>query len=84
MPERRLVPVTVPRWGLTMEDGVVQEWMVGEGEEVREREVLVTIETDKAVGEVESPASGRVARIVAPEGTGVRPGELLAEIEVTE
>ncbi|HZV48792.1 MAG TPA: lipoyl domain-containing protein [Candidatus Dormibacteraeota bacterium] len=84
MAERRLVPVTVPRWGLTMEDGVVQEWMVGEGEEVREREVLVTIETDKAVGEVESPASGRVARILALEGTAVRPGELLAEIEATE
>ncbi|HZU18763.1 MAG TPA: lipoyl domain-containing protein [Candidatus Dormibacteraeota bacterium] len=83
MAETQLVPVTVPRWGLTMEDGVVQEWMVGEGEEVREREVLVTIETDKAVGEVEAPVAGRVARILVPEGTAVRPGELLAEIETT-
>jgi pyruvate/2-oxoglutarate dehydrogenase complex dihydrolipoamide acyltransferase (E2) component len=65
-----------------MENGVVQEWMVQVGEPVAEGEVLVTVETDKAVGEVESPAAGRVASILAAEGAEVQPGDVLAEIQV--
>jgi pyruvate/2-oxoglutarate dehydrogenase complex dihydrolipoamide acyltransferase (E2) component len=71
----------MPRWGLTAEDATVLEWMVGEGDEVREGEVLVTVETDKATGEVEAPASGKLARVLIPEGETVRPGDVLAEIE---
>jgi pyruvate/2-oxoglutarate dehydrogenase complex dihydrolipoamide acyltransferase (E2) component len=71
----------MPRWGLTAEDATVLEWMVAEGEQVREGDVLVTVETDKAAGEVEAPSSGRLARVLVREGTTVRPGDLLAEIE---
>jgi pyruvate dehydrogenase E2 component (dihydrolipoamide acetyltransferase) len=71
----------MPRWGLTAEDATILEWMVGEGDEVREGEVLVTVETDKATGEVEAPASGRLARVLVSEGATVRPGDVLAEIE---
>jgi pyruvate/2-oxoglutarate dehydrogenase complex dihydrolipoamide acyltransferase (E2) component len=55
--------------------------MVGEGDEVREGEVLLTVETDKATGEVEAPASGRLTRVLVTEGETVRPGDVLAEIE---
>jgi pyruvate/2-oxoglutarate dehydrogenase complex dihydrolipoamide acyltransferase (E2) component len=81
MAEPQTVAVPLPQWGLTMENGTVQEWMVEEGEAVAEGEVLVTVETDKAVGEVESPAAGKVARILAQEGAEVHPGEVLAEIQ---
>jgi pyruvate/2-oxoglutarate dehydrogenase complex dihydrolipoamide acyltransferase (E2) component len=84
MAEARLVPVTLPHWGLTMEDAVVNEWMVDVGEQVSEKEVLLTVETDKTTAEVESPAAGRVARIAVAEGDSVRPGDLLAEIEAAE
>lgn len=80
----RRVPVTMPHGGLTMEDGRVEEWMVEEGERVRENEVLVLVETDKTTAEVAAPASGRLARIVAAEGASVQAGDVLAEIEVTE
>lgn len=75
------VPVQLPRWGLTAEEATVLEWMVGEGEEVEQGEVLLTIETDKATGDVEAPASGRLTRVLVSEGDTVRPGDLLAEIE---
>lgn len=82
MADPRVVPVTMPHGGLTMEDGTVDEWMVEEGETVAAKDVLVTVETDKATAEVESPASGRLLRIVAAEGASVQAGDVLAEIEV--
>ena len=81
MSESARVPVQMPKWGLTAEDATIVEWMIGEGDEVREGDVLLTVETDKATGEVEAPASGTLARVLAPEGRTVRPGEVLAEIE---
>lgn len=80
MADAQTIEVPLPQWGLTMENGVVQEWMVEVGETVVEGEVLVTVETDKAVGEVESPAAGRLGRILAEEGAEVEPGDVLAEI----
>jgi pyruvate/2-oxoglutarate dehydrogenase complex dihydrolipoamide acyltransferase (E2) component len=75
------VPVTLPKWGLTMDDAVVVEWMVSEGERVELGSVLLTVETDKAVAEVKAPASGRLASIIVQDGHSVQPGDLLAEIE---
>jgi pyruvate/2-oxoglutarate dehydrogenase complex dihydrolipoamide acyltransferase (E2) component len=71
----------MPRWGLTAEDATILEWMVSEGDEVQKGEVLVTVETDKATGEVEAPAGGKLARVLVTEGETVRPGDVLAEIE---
>jgi pyruvate/2-oxoglutarate dehydrogenase complex dihydrolipoamide acyltransferase (E2) component len=82
MPETRLVAVRLPRWGLTMEDAVVVEWMVGEGEQIELGAALVTVETDKSTAEVEAPASGRLVRVAAREGDPVKAGDLLADIEV--
>ena len=79
----RRVAVKVPTWGLTMDDAVVQEWMVGEGEVVQEGEVVAVIETDKPTGEVEARASGRLVAIAAQEGDSVRSGAVIGEIERT-
>lgn len=76
-----MVEVLVPRWGLTMEEAVVSRWMKQEGDLVAAGEPLVVLETDKASGEVEAPAAGRLSRILVPEGATVRPGEVLAQIE---
>jgi pyruvate dehydrogenase E2 component (dihydrolipoamide acetyltransferase) len=64
-----------------MDDAVVVEWMVSEGERVELGSVLLTVETDKAVAEVKAPASGRLASIIVQDGQSVQPGDLLAEIE---
>jgi pyruvate dehydrogenase E2 component (dihydrolipoamide acetyltransferase) len=83
MAETRVVVVQLPKWGLTTEDAVVVEWMVGEGEEIEQGAALVTVETDKSTAEVEAPASGRLVRVVAREGDSVKPGDVLAEMEVS-
>ena len=83
MAETRVVAVHLPKWGLTTEDAVVVEWMIGEGEQIEQGAALVTVETDKSTAEVDAPASGRLLRVVAREGDTVKAGDILAEIEVS-
>jgi pyruvate dehydrogenase E2 component (dihydrolipoamide acetyltransferase) len=64
-----------------MDDAVVVEWMVSEGERVESGSVLLTVETDKSIAEVNSPTSGRLVAIAVHDGDSVRPGDVLAEIE---
>ena len=50
--------------GHTMETGRVVEWHTAEGSKIEEGELLVSIETDKAIADIESPVSGVLLRIV--------------------
>ena len=50
--------------GHTMETGRVIEWYIAEGSKIEEGQLLVSIETDKAVADIESPVSGVLLRIV--------------------
>ena len=59
----------------------VQRWLIGVGQAVRRDEPLVEIETDKVTIEVPAPADGVLIEIVAPEGTDVEPGALLARLQ---
>jgi len=59
--------VTMPKLGLTMETGKIVEWKKGEGEEVKEGEILLIVETEKITYEVESPGTGLLHIIVAQD-----------------
>ncbi len=72
--------VLLPQWGMNMEDGTLTRWLVGEGDEIAEGQPLVEVETAKINSELESPASGVVAHIMADEGSLVKVGELVAVI----
>lgn len=63
--------VKMPKWGLTMTQGTIIDWLVAEGSEVSEGDMLLTVETEKAVDDVGAPASGILYRIVAPAGSEV-------------
>lgn len=78
------VPVVLPKWGMTMHEGTIAEWMLGPGENVAAGEVLATVETEKAVGEVEAPVSGRLAEIVVQETETVDIGTVIAYIETED
>lgn len=54
------VPAIIPKLGNTVESCIIVEWKKAVGEEVAEGETLLDVETDKAVMEVPSPASGLV------------------------
>ncbi len=73
--------LTMPMLGEVMEEGVVLTWKKQEGEAVDKGEIILEIETDKAIAEVESPASGKVKKILVPEGETVPVNTPLAVIE---
>ncbi|WCK54080.1 dihydrolipoamide acetyltransferase family protein [Aneurinibacillus sp. Ricciae_BoGa-3] len=62
-------------------ESLIVFWHKSEGDFVKEGEVLVEVQTEKAVSEIESPISGRLTRIEAKRGDVVAEGHLLAVIE---
>lgn len=63
--------VKMPKWGLTMTAGTVTDWFRDEGDEVSAGDPLLTVETEKAVNDVEAPADGVLRKIVAVAGSEV-------------
>ncbi len=61
--------IILPMLGETMNDGVIVEWLKSVGEPVKRGEPLFSVETDKAVLEVEAAADGYLREILAPAGT---------------
>jgi pyruvate dehydrogenase E2 component (dihydrolipoamide acetyltransferase) len=74
------VLVTMPKWGLTMKEGTVTEWLRAEGAGVAAGEPLLVVESDKAANDVEAPAAGTLRTIVAGTGARVPIGDPVAVI----
>ncbi|WP_234537535.1 dihydrolipoamide acetyltransferase family protein [Streptomyces shenzhenensis] len=72
---------TMPSLGADMDEGLLQEWLVAPGDQVRKGDVVAVVETDKAAIEVECFESGTVGRLLVPAGTRVPVGTPLALIE---
>ena len=64
-----------------METGTIVKWLKTEGETVEKGESLLEVETAKVVTEIKSPASGKMSKILSPEGAEVSVGEKIAVIE---
>jgi pyruvate dehydrogenase E2 component (dihydrolipoamide acetyltransferase) len=60
----------------------IVEWLVAEGDDVREHQELVEIQTDKATVVIPSPATGVVARLCGAPGDIIDVGAVLAVIEL--
>lgn len=73
--------VILPKWGMTMQDGTIAQWMVGEGQRVQEGDPIAVIETEKVETELPCPDSGTVVEIVAEEGDTVEVGAVIAWLE---
>ncbi len=71
--------VTMPKLGLSMETGKINEWKVDEGGEIKEGEILLIVETEKITYEVESPATG-LLHIIVPVEDEVPVAELIGVI----
>ncbi len=74
------VEVILPKWGLTMEEGMVAGWHKQEGDAVSEDEMIADVETDKITNELPAPASGILAKILVEAGDTVEVGTVLAII----
>ena len=70
----------MPKWGLSMTEGMVAQWNVEQGSEVRKGDEIVEIETTKITNVYESPVSGILRRFVVSEGETVPVQALLAVV----
>jgi pyruvate dehydrogenase E2 component (dihydrolipoamide acetyltransferase) len=83
----RIVPVTMPKWGLSMQLGKITAWVVAEGDDVKVGDDLADIETEKITGTLEASDAGTVRRIVARVGEDVPVSgtiALIAPADVTD
>jgi 2-oxoisovalerate dehydrogenase E2 component (dihydrolipoyl transacylase) len=72
----------LPDLGEGLEDAVLTQWLVAEGEEVELNQPIAEIETAKAVVEMPSPFAGRIARLHVSEGETVAVGAPLVTFDV--
>jgi pyruvate dehydrogenase E2 component (dihydrolipoamide acetyltransferase) len=63
--------VLMPKAGITVEECIITEWVVKEGDSVSVGDILFHYETDKATFECESTVTGQVIAILAEEGDEV-------------
>ncbi len=71
-----------PDIGEGLEEGVILEWYVKKGQEVKTGDNLVQMETDKVVADIPSPRDGTIVALFGEEGDVAIVGEPLVEIEI--
>ncbi len=74
------VEIALPKWGMTMQEAVVTEWLVAVGDTVTEGQPVVRVESDKVDAEVEAPASGTLTEILVADGQTAEVGDVLGHI----
>lgn len=72
--------VTMPKWGMSMQEGLLSEWLVAVGDTVTEGQPIATVETEKVDAEIEAPADGVVAELLVEPGTDVEVGSVIARL----
>ncbi|EKU93725.1 Dihydrolipoyllysine-residue acetyltransferase component of pyruvate dehydrogenase complex [Alloiococcus otitis] len=72
--------VRMPTLGLTMKEGLIDEWLVEEGDEVSEGDVVAVISSEKLTADVEAPEDGTIIKITADVGDEVPVKEAIAYV----
>ncbi len=66
--------ILLPKLGVSMEYGVITQWLKAEGDSIAAGEAVFEIETDKATQLYESDVSGYLLRILVEEGVETEVG----------
>jgi pyruvate dehydrogenase E2 component (dihydrolipoamide acetyltransferase) len=69
-----------PDVGEGIHEGVIVKWLVKQGENVKQDQNIVQVETDKAVVDIPSPVSGKILKINFKQGETIKVGQVLAVI----
>lgn len=72
--------IRVPTLGESVTEATIGKWFKKLGDVVKADEPLLELETDKVTLEVNAPAAGTLAEVVAKDGETVAPGALLGQI----
>jgi pyruvate dehydrogenase E2 component (dihydrolipoamide acetyltransferase) len=70
----------MPALGADMEAGTLVEWLIKPGDKVKRGDIVAVVETQKGAIEIETFNEGVVSELVAPVGTKVPVGSLIARI----
>jgi len=74
------VPIHMPKFGMVMEEGKLLRWLRRDGEAVEQGDAVAEVETDKAVMEVEAPATGVLGPPLVPIGQTVPVAGVMAYV----
>jgi pyruvate dehydrogenase E2 component (dihydrolipoamide acetyltransferase) len=66
-----------PDIGEGLTEGEIVRWLVKEGDEIKEGQPLVEVETDKALAEIPSPKTGVILKLLAKEKEIIKVGQVI-------
>lgn len=72
-----IIAIRMPKWGLSMQEGAIIEWLKREGDAIGVGDDLVEIETSKITNVCESPHAGVLRKVVAKSGEKLPVGALM-------
>lgn len=79
-----LLPIVMPKLGLTMTEGLLAAWKVAPGDAVSVGDVIFVVETDKISNEIEAQCDGIVAELHAAEGEVLPVGAKVISLRVAD
>lgn len=73
----------MPELGEGLHEGEIVTWHVKPGDTIKEDDIIMEVQNDKAVVEVPSPVDGVVKEVKVPEGTVAVVGDVILIIDAT-
>lgn len=71
----------LPDIGEGIHEGEIVKWFVKPGDEIKEDDILLEVQNDKAVVEIPSPVEGKILELKVTEGTVAIVGDVLVTID---
>lgn len=68
----------IPKWGLSMEEGTIAQWLITEGQSFSKGQEVCEIETTKIVNVLEAPFDSTLRKIIAHNGDTLVVGGIIA------
>lgn len=71
-----------PDVGEGIHEGTIVKWLVEKGEEIKEGDSLIEVETDKVTTDIPSPKSGKVLELLGDEGEIIHVGNVFVVLDI--